>query len=827
MFAIRWCLLVMLVIATPGVASAADGDVRVTTSGGQSDDWTGRTYKSDDLWAYRPLRPAPRDIPRDRIVDELIDARLKQLDITTAAPADRRTLLRRATFDLTGLPPTPAEIAAFLKDSASDERAFARVVDRLLESPHYGEQWGRRWLDVVRYADSAGYANDYERGNAWRYRDYVVRSFNQDKPYDQFVREQLAGDEIDPNNPELLVAVGFLRMGPWELTGMEVAKVARQRYLDDVTDAVGQVFLGQLLQCARCHDHKFDPIPTRDFYSIQAVFATTQIAERPAEFLASEHRQGFDERKYLEQRREHYRKTLRELNEKSLAAARAWYADRKLDATNFEELVQAAASRPNIRDSEARYDEIRAALLRKGTPEDQVPPRHAGFAPRDFGLERVARKGLERLRWIVDRYEPVAHSVYNGRTPSLPGVYAPLRMPADRLTSGELETTCILYGGDPFSPREQVAPATLSALNSLAAPELGQIALPREIEGRRRALAAWITSAANPLTSRVIVNRVWQGHFGRPLAASPNNFGYTGKPPTHPELLDTLAAELTESGWSLKQLHRRIMNSQAYRRASRHPHGRQLAERDPTGTSYAAFPSRRLDAEEIRDAMLAVSGELNPSIGGVPCRPEIHPEAALQPRQVMGTFAEAWQPSPRPADRHRRSLYALRLRGLRDPLLEVFNAPSPDVSCEAREVSLVAPQVFALFNSQASYDRALAFARRLLASRETPEATVARAFELAFSRSPEPGETLACVAHWNAMTDRQRSLKFAKRDRPTSLVREAVEENTGEKFTFVEPLEMAAEFVPDFEAADADPETRGLADLCLVLLNANEFIYLD
>ncbi|HEX4149824.1 MAG TPA: DUF1549 domain-containing protein, partial [Pirellulales bacterium] len=281
-----------------------DGGVTVATSGGLSADWTNRRYKPENLWPYRPLAkppvPAVSGHAAGNPIDALIGAELARRQLPPAPPADRLTLIRRATFDLLGLPPTPAEVAAFINDPSPEREAFAKVIERLLASPHYGEQWGRHWLDVTRYADSSGFANDYERGNAWRYRDYVVRAFNTDKPYDQFVREQLAGDELAPDNPEALVAVGFLRMGAWELTSMEVPKVARQRYLDDVTETVGQVFLAHQVQCARCHDHKFDPIPTRDYYRLQAVFATTQLAERPTPFLDCENRAGFENRKYLD-----------------------------------------------------------------------------------------------------------------------------------------------------------------------------------------------------------------------------------------------------------------------------------------------------------------------------------------------------------------------------------------------------------------------------------------------------------------------------------------------------------------------------------------------
>ena len=561
----------ILARATESVA----GMVVVATSGGLTPEWTNRRYKQQDLWAYRPLnRTVPPSDPSAaaNAIDAFLAAKLREMAIPPAPRADRHTLIRRATYDLLGLPPSTEEVDDFLSDPSADDVAFARLVDRLLANPHYGEHWGRHWLDVTRYADSSGFANDFERGNAWRYRDYVVRAFNADKPFDQFIREQMAGDEIDGSNPELLVAVGFLRMGPWELTGMEVAKVSRQRFLDDVTDIVGQVFLAHPLQCARCHDHKFDPLPTRDYYGLQAVFATTQLTERAAEFLPVENRCGFEERRFLEERQRRFQSILSELDQKEEKAARQWCAERGLEYVP------------------------RQAGLRRGIAEDRLPPKHAGFSVQDFGLERIARKGLERLRWELDRYEPVALSVYSGPTPLLKSVLAPQRMPATT-GDGSVESTAILAGGDPFSPTIAVKPAALSAVENLAGPNAPKYpsSIADSVTGRRRALADWIAHPGNPLTARVIANRVWQWHFGQAIAGNPNNFGATGKKPTHPELLDWLASSLIERGWSLKSLHRAIMTSEAYQRSTEHPDRSGLATKvplDSTATAARTGPSR-------------------------------------------------------------------------------------------------------------------------------------------------------------------------------------------------------------------------------------------
>lgn len=800
--------------------SAEDG-VPVKTSGGLAAEWTNRRYKPDALWAYQPLKklavPEFRD-PRSAIrnpIDAFLQVRLTELGIPPAPLADRPTLIRRATYDLTGLPPKAAEIDAFVKDPRPDADAFAGVVERLIASPHYGERWARHWLDVVRYADSSGFANDYERGNTWRYRDYVIRAFNDDKSYAQFVREQIAGDELYDNaepatrNPEHLVAAGYLRMGPWELTGMEVAKIARQKFLDDVTDSVGQVFLGHTMRCAKCHDHKFDPVPTRDYYSLMSVFATTQLAERQAPFLPGENRGGFEERKYLEARRQEFQQIARRLDDKEEAAARKWCEGRGL---------------PYV---------TRNQGLKQGLPEEKLPPKNVGFEVEDYGLERISRKGMERLRWELERYEPVAFTVYNGVSRNQSSITSPQRMPVDRMTGGELEQSHILTGGDAFSPAAEVTPGVLTALEAFI-PALAGIQIPATAEGRRTALAAWITHPENPLTLRSVVNRIWQWHFNQPIAGNPNNFGATGKPPTHPELLDWLAVTFREQGGSWKAMHRLIMSSEAYRRSSAHPDAKLLGGKDPHGTSYAVFKPRRLTAEELRDSMLAVTGELNPQVGGIPNRPEMNLEAALQPRMVMGTFAAAWQPNPLPEQRHRRSIYALKLRGLADPFMEVFNAPGPDDSCESRDASTVTPQVFSLFNSQASYDRAVALAVRLQkeqattnnsAIRNPQSAIIQRAFRLAYGRAPATEEIEACLAHWQKMTARHQHLTLEKPKYPTEVVRDAVEENTGEKFSFTEQLEFYRDFQPDLKLTDVDAETRGLAELCLVLLNANEFVY--
>jgi len=780
--------------------------VLMTTSKALSDDWQNRRYKPEDVWAYQPL--VKPELPEAtgsgeavNPVDSFVEAKLDEMEIDPAPEADPALLIRRATFDLTGLPPLPSEVNRFLASWEEDrDVAWSELIDRLLKSPHYGEQWGRHWLDVVRYADSSGFANDYERPNTWRYRDYVIRSFNDDKPYDQFIREQIAGDEITKRkDPEALVATGFLRMGAWEHTGMSVAKVTRQLFLDDVTDSVGQVFLAHALQCAKCHDHKFDPVPTRDFYRMQAIFATTQFAEVKTEWLPEENRNGMEEDRALHVLRKQdndERKAM--LKERQEYYEAKWFAKKELPYQSVAEAKKA------------------------GLKGDELPKGRLFEKPVEFALGPITKKWTNRFNWEMDRYEPFAYTVYNGKTRKPRGNYERITMPEKPMGEGELEETAILGGGDPFSPTDPVKPGVLSAVPGGLDHEI-----PETVHGRRTALANWIADPENSLTARVMVNRIWQYHFGQAIAGNPNNFGATGKKPTHPELLDWLAVEFIEQGWSVKAMHRLIMNSDAYRRGTTHSSPGYLAEKDPEGVSYAVFRPRRLSAEEMRDAMLLVSGELNREAGGIPIRPDMNREAALQPRMIMGTFAPSYVPNPEPEQRNRRTVYAHKTRGQRDPFLEIFNQPSPDLSCEFRDTSNVTPQVFALLNSEESMDRALAFAHRILTGPRGPsdEDAVKRAFLLAYGRQPVSEEISEALSHWREMTQVHEGITFEPREYPTEITRRANDERTGQPFSFDEKLRVYEVYEHDLQPHEVDARTRAFADLCLVLLNSNEFVY--
>ncbi|MCA9216068.1 MAG: PSD1 domain-containing protein [Planctomycetales bacterium] len=762
----------------------AEGVV-VRTSGGLSGAWTERRYQSKHLWAYQPVRVVqpPTDV---HPIDWFIDRRLKNAGLTAAPLATATELARRLSFGLTGLPPKVFDetVAAFENDYAKNDPSTAvlEFATKLMSTPHYGEHFGRHWLDVARYADTAGFANDFTRPNAWRYRDYVIRAFNDDKPYNDFAREQIAGDEIEPDNGEMRIATGFLRMGPWEQTAMSVFRVTRQQWLDDVTDSVGQTFLGHALQCAKCHDHKFDPVPTRDYYRMMAVFTTTQFAETDTPFLPVENRNGFE-------------------------AADRW-------------------TRAKIAAYEKQRDELNERV-RKNRKQETADAKTGdnGLSPGDEASLARMNKNISRHTWELQKTEPAAFAVYTGKTIERPNVLKRIHPPADPWDKGEIEPDTILNGGDAYSRGDSVTPGALSAAESLG--EMSAFAFPAGKGKRRTALADWIVDASNPLTARVIVNRVWSWHFGRGIAGNPNNLGSTGKLPTHPELLDFLAHWFVENDWSIKELNKLIVTSEAYRRSARCPDPTALADKDPTNETYAVFAPRRLSAEELRDAMLAISGELNRQVGGVPCRPDINMEVAMQPRQIMGGSASVYEPDPLRSQRNRRTIYAEKIRGLRDPFMETFNQPGPDKSCESRETSTVTPQALTLFNAEEAQDRALVFADRLIRDGGDESQIIEQAFKDALGRRPTGEELAMCIKHWADATKEEDGKQYPPRTYQSELPRTVMAEKTGEPYDFIEIAPAYENYEPDLQPSDVDPRTRGLAQVCLVIFNLNEFAYLD
>jgi hypothetical protein len=830
----------------------AAGGVRVRTSGGATPEWTSRRYREEDLWAFRPVvsltpaelqqiaatagKPLPDQADGqpagDRWATAAIDALIQQqLDAAGLEPSPRAepgALIRRATFDLHGLPPTPEEVEAFVEASGQQpDAAWEDLIERLLASPRYGERWGRHWLDVTRYADTGGMSNDYERSNMWRYRDYVIRSFNRDKPYDEFVVEQIAGDELadqsvrrrlgdhaaavhavqqsgdyNEQEAEWIVATGFLRLGPWDNAMVEKAE-ARQIWLDDLVNITGQAFLSTTMRCVKCHDHKFDPIPTRDYYRMMAAFATTQMAERPVPFLVEENREGFETGLgHVQRMLEHARAERDRLVAKREAAARAWFAQRGL----------------------AYQDEP----ARKNLPDDEKPPRHVGLDYVDEGQLKVREQDVWIWERRLERYEPMAQSVYNAPDAALAWNGArKLRINRPK-NPAEPAVTHILLGGSLAAIGEVVGPGVLSGLAlTVDAEAEDPFLLTDAVEGRRLALARWIADPANPLTARSIVNRIWQGHFGVGLAANPNNFGATGGKPSHPQLLDFLAATFVEHGWTIKRMHRLIMQSEAYQRSSGPPQASAWQTVDPGNRLLSHVSRRQLTAEEIRDGMLLVSGELQQRSGGLPIMPEINMEVALQPRMIQFSIAPAYQPSPTPQERNCRSVYAYQVRGQADPFMELFNQPNPNESCEGREASTVSPQALTLLNSQQVHDRAVAFAVRLRQRVADPVDQIRQAIVLAFGRTADESEVARLVDYWQAMRTFHQGNEPVAVEYPTVIDRSLVEEFSGKEFPYQEILPVFEHYQPDTRAADVDADTRALADVCLLLFNANEFHTID
>ncbi|MFC7338894.1 PSD1 and planctomycete cytochrome C domain-containing protein [Haloferula chungangensis] len=797
--------------------------VIVDHSGGQADAWTYRRYQAEDLWAFQPVIKLALPGEQGNPIDGFISEKLAAAGFEMAPEADALTMIRRATYDLTGLPPTPGEIGRFQEAWEKDsDAALEHLVDRLLASPHYGERWAQHWLDVARYADTGGYSNDWERSNMWRYRDYVIRSFNKDKPYDEFILEQLAGDELADalvaergadvhqvrlngdyraEESELLIATGFLRMGGWD-TAMIKEPEARQIYLDDVVNSVGQTFLATTMRCFKCHDHKFDPLPTRDYYRMYAAFAGTQLAERKAPFLAEENRANFkSERELVERLLSFAESGTKEIKAKQEEAAKKWYSENHLTYL-----------------TEAQ---------RNGLPDEMKPPRHVGLDYVEQGLLKVR----EQDEWIwtrrLERFEPMVQSVYNGQRSNASGKGArKLRMPR-KIDEVWRPSNFVLNGGALEAEGEPVAPGVLSVIGlpvegaSREEPYL----LPDDLEGRRLKLAKWIANPQNPLTTRSIVNRIWQHHFGEAIAGNPTNFGGKGKKPTHPELLDWLAADFVDGGWSFKRMHKQIMMSRAYRQSGRNPEIEALKNADPDNRLLAYFPPRRLNSEELRDSFLAVTGELNRELGGLPIRPEITMEVALQPRMLQFSLAPAYQPSPTPEQRNRRTIYAYRVRGMADPFLEIFNQPNPNDACEARTAATVTPQVFTLLNSSMMIDRSMALARRLEKENPTLGSRIDAAFKLGLGRSVTSAERERMMRFVEDMTAYHAQKTPDAVQYPTSITRSLVEELSGKPFEYEEILPVFESYQPDLKPSEVPAETRALADFCLLIFNSNEFVY--
>jgi len=686
------------------------------------------TAEERNWWAFRkPVRVTP---PKPgNPIDAFLSAAYEAKGLKPSKPADKRGLLRRAYLDLIGIPPTPEQIDAFLKDTSPN--AFANVVELLLASNAYGERWGRHWLDLVRYADSGGYEYDRDRVNGWRYRDYIIAAFNKDKPYNQFLREQIAGDELDHPTHETIIATGYLRQGPENNIKTEQTRMDE---IDDIIVTTSNSFLGLTVGCARCHNHKFDPIPQKDYYRMQAVFFPAKAHEAPlVDKDAVEHHDA--EMRRITRLQDPLKKQLSELEKPYRATLRA----RKI--ATLPEYFRAALDTPEEKRSEGQ--KLNAIQVEKSITIDA-----ADLAALFSAADKVKHAELSKAIAALEKQRPAA--LPQAMTVVEAGAKAP--------------DSYFLHRGNISQKGSKVSPGVLSVATE------GEWKFPAPPEGahtayRRRGFADWLTSPDNPLTPRVAVNRIWMHHFGEGIVRTPSNFGRTGEKPTHPELLDWLATEFVAKGWSMKAMHRLIMNSRAYQQASEDIEAN--VKLDPDNRMLWRMPRRRVEAEAIRDSILAVSGTLNTKAGG----PGVFPY--IDPALFQSSSKRTWPGRPdTDTDTWRRSVYVFSKRSIPLPMLDIFDKPDSVAACGRRNRSTIAPQALILMNNSFVRLQARMFAERLQKdAAHDAAAQVRRAFELALSRKPSQSEE-------------ERALSFIRND------------------------------------------SLGLVDLCQALFNLNEFVYM-
>ncbi|HXB70981.1 MAG TPA: PSD1 and planctomycete cytochrome C domain-containing protein [Candidatus Acidoferrales bacterium] len=791
------------------------------------------TDQDRQWWAFqKPVRypaPAVGDARwRRNPIDAFIRKAMDDKGLQPAPEADRRTLIRRAYLDLVGLLPPPAEVDAFVQDPSP--KAYDNLIERLLASPNYGERWGRNWLDVVRYADSSGFEYDLTVDNAWRYRDYVIKAFNEDKPYDQFVIEHLAGDELDQPTYDSLTATTFYRIGPRVRFREKNYTTYRYDYMDDMIRTTYQGFMGLSVNCARCHDHKFDPITRLDYYRSMAAFWGYVDYDHPLAPKAQ-----VDEYERIKRQLEKEITPLQQEVARIEAPYRARQREQQIQNAlkTFPPDIQAAIRTPEAERTPGQKLLVAQVLI---NPEDANPDmitvdlqasakaRARVKAEDVFGVvnnryarplplskeDEARRAPLQaKIQAIVDQLPPplpTADGVRDGDYRLAPDGQGDSHIPGTGRPVYDVKCCFVpepgqayqappLYfaaTGDDLQADEKtflVQPGFLKVLSNPTpsangTPPPAAAHPPNRTDystsGRRRALAEAIASKDNPLTARVMVNRIWGWHFGRGIVATPGNFGRMGMAPSHPELLDWLATEFVRQGWSVKQIHRLIMTSETYKMASAFYQATDL-EKDPTGVYLWRFPVRRLEGEIIRDVMLDASGDLNREAGGPPFFPSIPVSVrADQPRGV-------WDLTKEGPDTWKRSVYAYVKRGLKYPMFEVFDLPDLNITCERRTVSTVPTQALTMLNNEFTLIRADRFARRVLTEAGTdPASQVKTMYRIAFSREPAPRELESNVAF----------LKKQMSPRAGS-------------------------------GADSGADQAALTDLAHVVLNLNEFVYLQ
>ena len=702
----------------------------------------------DAAWARNPL-------------DRFVLARLESDGLKPAPAASKEALIRRACLDLIGLPPTPQEVDSFVADTSDD--AYENLVDRLLASPLYGERWGRHWLDLARYAESEGFKSDETRPYAWRYRDYVIESLNQDKPYDRFIREQLAGDELWPDDPQARIATYFLRSYPDESNARNLYQ-RRQEILNDDTDTVGAVFLGLTFGCARCHDHKYDPISQRDYYRLQAFFAALRADDQIPVATPEQVREHQAKLAAWDQKTQSIREEMAAIEQPKRQAILKDYFDK------YPPEIQASLLTPSDRRTPMDWVlQYKAAQYMEGESYQYLAPSAACVA----GLKSEKKARYAELKKELAQYTEMKPA----DLPLGTGVADAFR---------EAPETHVLRTGVYDAFKEKVEPGFPLAIDSSEPTITPPPAL--NSTGRRSALANWLASPANPLTARVIVNRVWQYHFGRGIVPSPSDFGVQGGGPSHPQLLDWLAIRFVRDGWSLKKLHRLIMTSETYRQSTLAD--ATATKRDPDDQLISRFPRKRLEAEVIRDSSLAVAGLLNLKMGGPGIFPEI--PAGLE---VRG----GWPVTQDAAERNRRSIYIFVRRNVRYPMLEAFDMPDPYETCPRRFVTTTPSQALMLLNNKLTLQWAQHLAARVLKeSADDPQAMIDDVCRLVYGRhvSPDESQTIGVFL-----------------DRQARLISERLARN--EKLALPE---LSTGGLPPAQAA-------AVVDLCHVMMNSNEFVY--
>jgi cytochrome c553 len=719
--------------------------------------WSGGKQTESLHWSFRPVvrPPLPHLKKTANPVDSFILAKLQTKGLPLSPRADKRTLIRRAYFDLWGMPPTPKEVQEFVSDTSP--KAWENLIDRLLASPHYGERWARHWLDISRYAESNGFKTDEARPNAWRYRDYVIQALNADTPFDRFIKEQIAGDEIYPASPSAKIATGFNTHFPDESNAQDL-RMRRQDILNDITDTVGAALMGVTLGCARCHDHKYDPISQKDYYSLQSFFAGIRLREDMVLLSPKEHTDWKQRQETWEQKTESIRARLAVLEE---PVRKTFFESRK---ARFPKDVQDSIDTP-----EPKRTSLQRLLYFKALPqlemtEGDVANGMNGTKPAIKAEWKELTKKIEQFRSIKPEPLPLAQGINDvGR---------------------EVPTTHILAGGSHNKPLEEVKPAFLGVLTT-APPRIQPS--QEATSGRRAVLAEWLASPQNPLTTRVIVNRVWHYHFGRGIVATPNDFGKTGELPTHPELLDWLTSEFVRKGWSLKQLHRLLMTSATYQQSSRQ--NPTLARKDPENHLFGRYMRRRVEGEVLRDSLLSVSGELDLTVGG---------KSVMPPLPTDVTTRGYWKDATDPKERNRRSVYIFVKRNLRYPFFAAFDMPDTHDVCARRQVTITPLQSLLLLNEETVLQSSRTFASRVLKKAQgDPKVQVEAAWQLAFQRAPSP-------------TEAQEARCFLLRQTEIITQRLARKERL---------------LVPDgLPTGMTSAQGAALVDLCHALYNSNEFV---